>query len=102
MRNAKKGDWVVISEIVLSMENRSANLPEETKEVPLKMWVKGFIKSDATIGDTVEIETRTGRITKGTLEIINPTYTISFGNYIPELSKIGLLARKELVEADKK
>lgn len=102
MKSAKKGDWVVVSEIVLPIENRSINLPEETKKVPLKMWVKGFIKSDANIGDLVEIETKSGRITKGTLEIINPTYTISFGNYIPEISKIGLLARKELAEVDKK
>ncbi|MGL5054880.1 MAG: 2-amino-4-oxopentanoate thiolase subunit OrtA [Fusobacteriaceae bacterium] len=101
MEKALKGDWVKISQVILSSENRSKNLPKETKKVNLKMWVKGFLVSESDIGDTVKVVTKTGRIESGILEEIDPTYRISFGNYIPELATIGINARKELSEVNK-
>ncbi len=86
---AKKGDWVQIHYIVLKPEERTGKLPEETKKVPLELWVKGFINEEAAIGSQVSITTATGRIVSGTLEAINPKYTYGFGEeFIPELVQI--------------
>ena len=41
---AKKGDWVQIHNIVLTPEERSSALPEDTKSHPLEMWVKGYLQ----------------------------------------------------------
>ena len=36
---AKQGDWVRIHRVILPAEERTANLPEDTKKVPFEMWV---------------------------------------------------------------
>lgn len=97
----KKGNWVVIRDNVLEKEQRSPNIPEVTREFPLKMWVKGTLLEDSLMGEMAEVETVTGRRVSGILEEVNPTYTISFGDYIPELAKIGKDAKRELMEAIK-
>jgi hypothetical protein len=85
----KKGEWVQIHNIILKPEERTAKIPEDTKKVPLERWVKGFLNSDAKMGDVVEVTTRVGRIVEGTLVEVNPTYDYGFGDiYIPELLKI--------------
>ncbi|SHJ87128.1 2-amino-4-oxopentanoate thiolase subunit OrtA [Tepidibacter formicigenes] len=88
--NAKKGDWVLIHNIVLKPEERAPQVPDDTKEVPLEMWVKGFINHDASVDDEVEITTMTGRIVRGRLIDINPYYKHDYGKCVPELLKIGL------------
>lgn len=90
---AKKGDFVTVHNIVLEKEQRSSNLPEDTKCVPLQMWVKGFIKDDASVGELVEITTITGRCVQGKLEEVNPYYTHNYGKFVPELLQIGIQAR---------
>ena len=72
MEKIKAGTWVQVHEIVLKPEERTGKLPEDTKKVPLEMWVKGFLKEDAAIGDTVEIETLTGRMVSGSLVAAEP------------------------------
>ncbi len=90
MKTAKKGDWVRIYKVVLESKNRAPQVPEDTKKVPLEMWDKGFLVQDkAKIGDKVEIETYIGRKVSGELVEINPQYSHSFGNYVPQLSYIG-------------
>lgn len=85
----KKGEWVQIHDIILKPEERTAKIPEDTKKVPLEIWVKGFLNADAKMGDVVEVTTRVGRTVKGTLVDVNPTYDYGFGDiYIPELLKI--------------
>jgi 2-amino-4-ketopentanoate thiolase alpha subunit len=85
----KKGEWVQIHDIILKPEERTAKIPEDTKKVPLEIWVKGFLDADAKMGDVVEVTTRVGRTAKGTLVDVNPTYDYGFGEvYIPELLKI--------------
>lgn len=87
---AKKGDWVRIYNVVLTPEQRAPQVPDDTKKVPLEMWDKGFlINEEANIGDEVEIETYIGRRIKGKLVEINPYYTHSFGQCVPELLYIG-------------
>jgi 2-amino-4-ketopentanoate thiolase alpha subunit len=85
----KKGEWVQVHDIILKPEERTAKLPEDTKKVPLEIWVKGFLNSDAKMGEVVEVTTRVGRTVKGTLVNVNPTYDYGFGEiYIPELLKV--------------
>lgn len=90
MNFAKKGDWVRIHNVVLKPDERAPQVPEDTKKVPLEMWVKGFILKDAKIGEEVEIETITCRKVVGKLIEINPTYSHDFGKCIPEVLKIGI------------
>lgn len=91
-----KGTWVEIERIVLSSEERTNNLPEDTKKTPLVMWVKGFCLDNCKIGEEVEVETITGRIEKGIVTRVEPNYTHSFGKYISEIAYIGLQAREIL------
>lgn len=91
-----KNTWVRIHKIILKPEERSPNLPEETRIVPLELWVKGFLMKDADIGDTVSVRTRTGRIEGGTLTEVNPTYRHSFGEFVPEILAIDEIVKKAL------
>lgn len=88
MSTAKKGDWVQIHQIVLQPEERAPQVPEDTKKVPLELWVKGVAKTEARLGEQIEIETTTGRIVKGELVAVNPKYIHSFGEFVPELLEI--------------
>lgn len=88
--NAKKGDWVRIYNVVLTPDQRAPQVPDDTKKVPLEMWDKGFlINEEANIGDEVEVETYIGIRITGKLVEINPYYTHSFGQCVPELLYIG-------------
>ena len=97
----KKGDWVQISNTLLTAEQRAPQVPEDTKKVPLKLWVKGYITQNAEIDDTVEIETVTGRKVKGILTEVNSGYTHSFGKCIPELLKVHAQVKAVLYGDDK-
>ncbi len=86
---AKKGDWVLTHSVVLAPEARAAQVPADTRAVPLELWVKGRLTADAEIGDETAVITRTGRKAIGTLVEVNPRYTHDFGDFIPELLQIG-------------
>jgi hypothetical protein len=93
-RTARKGDWVQIHRTVLNPEERSGRLPEETKQVPLEMWINGFLADDrAAVGEEVEIETAIYRRERGTLSAVNPGYSHSFGTTVPELLRAGMQLR---------
>ena len=96
MEIAKIGSWVQIHQIVLRAEERAAHLPEDTKKVPLELWVKGFALHEGKIGDEIEIETVTGRRLKGKLIRVNPRYIHDFGDYVPELTKIDMQLKEIL------
>ncbi|MBM7561605.1 2-amino-4-oxopentanoate thiolase subunit OrtA [Fusibacter tunisiensis] len=96
----QKGEWVRIHRVILNPEQRAPQVPDDTKNVPLEMWVKGFLQEEASIGDAVTIKTITGRLEKGTLLEVNPTYTHSFGKYVPELLQIGLDLKEILFGGD--
>ena len=88
--NAKKGDWVRIYKVVLTAKERSINLPEDTKKVPLEMWDKGYlIDETAIIGDKVNVKTVIGRSIIGKLVEVNPSFDISYGDCINETMYIG-------------
>lgn len=92
--NIAEGTWVRIHTIILKAEERSDQLPEDTRKVPLEMWVKGTLKTDANIGDSVLIETATGRLVRGILTEENPSWNHGFGTLIPELEEVGRLLKK--------
>jgi hypothetical protein len=99
MERAKKGDWVQIRQTVLSPGERAPQVPEDTRKVPLLLWVKGFACADAARGEQVEIETVTGRRTKGELFAVNPRYIHDFGDFVPELLQMDMQLKKLLEEA---
>jgi len=96
----EKNTWVQIHKILLKPEERTANLPDDTKKVPLEMWVKGFLLADAMIGNIVKVKTRTGRIEEGTLIKANPAYLHNFGNFVPELLKIDDMVKHAVFGSD--
>jgi len=98
---AHAGDWVQIHMVVLKPEERSDRLPQETSEVPLEMWAKGFLQNkEVRLGEQAEIETEIGRRLKGRLSAVNPGYTHSFGNPIPELLQVGQQLRSLIREEE--
>lgn len=86
--DAKKGDWVQVSNIVLKPEERAQQVPEDTKKMPLLLWVKGYAQHAANLGDMIEIETVTLRKVQGVLTEVNPSYIHNYGEYTPELSRV--------------
>ena len=94
----EKGTWVQIHCIVLREGQRAPQVPVETQQVPLEMWVKGFLAEPAILGEKVEIVTPSGRRLRGILTDVNPGYTHSFGPPIPELLTIGREVRTILRE----
>ena len=97
----KKGEWVRIHKNILEPGERAPQVPDDTQECPLEMWDKGFLTSDAHMGDEVEIETVAGRIEKGTLIEVNPSYDHDFGKCVPELLKIDKQVREILFGGEK-
>ena len=100
--DAKKGDWVRIHKIVLEVGERASNIPEDTQNVPLEMWDKGFLLSEgANIGDDVEVESYIGRVVEGKLIEVNPYWHHDYGKAVREILYIGRQARRLLEEGEK-
>ena len=96
-----KGTWVEIHRIVLPPDQRAPRVPEDTREVPLEMRVKGFLAADAAPGAETEIVTLAGRRLRGIVTEVCPAYTHGFGDPIPELLSIGSEARAILNEVER-
>lgn len=93
---ANKGDWVQVHLISLTAEQRAPQVPEDTKKVPLEVWVKGYLQEDAKLGNEVTVKTVTGRLVEGKLVDEAPTFTHSFGNLVPEILEMDRMMRREL------
>lgn len=96
---ALRGQWVEIRQVVLPAGQRAPQVPEETQRVPLEMRIKGFIESDAEIGDEVTITTVIGRKLQGALLAVEPSYRHNFGEHVRELNTIGVELRALLQKA---
>lgn len=83
------GDWVEVERVLLEPGDRAPGLPEETAATPLRMWVKGFARSAASLGEPLEVETMTGRVEHGALSAVLPGYTHTFGTPPPQLVHVG-------------
>lgn len=82
-------DWVEVGLVLLEPADRSANLPEDTAAQPLRMWVKGFARASVAVGESLTVETMTGREVTGTLTEVDPGYFHTFGKPAPELTSVG-------------
>lgn len=98
--NIKKNSWVQIKKIILNPHERASNIPEETKSVPLLMWVKGFLTEDAYLNDEVTVKTITGRLESGTLIKSNPSYMHTYGQFMPEIIAIDQMLKQVLYGDD--
>ena len=45
IRTAQPGSWAEVECTLLEPADRSKNLPPDTAEQPLRMWVKGFLQT---------------------------------------------------------
>ncbi|NLA27486.1 MAG: 2-amino-4-ketopentanoate thiolase [Firmicutes bacterium] len=96
-----KGDRVEIYILLLDPASRPAELPPETRKVPLECRISGWALSSKEIGEEIEISTSANRRVKGTLTRINPGYDHTFGPAVPELSAIGTELRNLLKEEER-
>ena len=94
----QKGAWVSIVKTVLEPGERAAGIPEDTAATPLKMWVNGFLEENAQPGGEAVVRTKMNRIERGTLDEVNPSTSVSYGGFVPEILQIGTQARKILFE----
>lgn len=85
----QKGTWVEVMNTVLQPEDRSSQLPEDTKQCAYEMKVRGFLLEDTALNDEAEIQTLSGRVLRGKLIEENPAFEHSFGPPILELLHIG-------------
>lgn len=99
MMDAKRGDWVQIRRVVLPPDERAPQLPQDTRQVPLVLWVKGRATRPGMIGQTIRIRTVTGRLVEGTLEEVHPRYVHDFGDHVDELAQVGPQVRSLLYAA---
>lgn len=83
-----KGKLVQIHKIILKKEERASQVPEDTKNTPLEMWVKGYLCEDSKVGERCNVITVTGRKVEGTLVDGGLKYEYDFGNYVEELDEI--------------
>lgn len=88
-----KGTFVEITTRVLESDERSNAIPEDTKNTPLIMWVKGYTTKECNLGEVVEIETVIGRKVSGEVSAIEPYYSHDFGKYVSEIAYIGKQAK---------
>ena len=79
-----KGSYVRIRKTLLTPQERSSNLPEETKKVPYKMWVKGYLLEESELFDIAEVKTVDGRIVKGRIKEKFPTHKHNYGEFVEE------------------
>ena len=89
MAKIAQGTWVEIEQVVLTPEQRVQTLPQETRSVPYLLRVSGFLLQDAEIGQDAQVKSIIGRTLSGKLKTVNPGYSHSFGETIPELLRIG-------------
>lgn len=83
------GQWVEVERVLLEPADRAEHLPDDTAAQPLRVWVRGFARAAADLGDECEIETATGRVITGVLTAVNPGYSHTFGTPPPGIASIG-------------
>ncbi len=83
-----KGKWVQIHNVVLEASERAPQVPDDTKKVPLEMWVKGYLQTEAEIGEKCTIITATGREVEGTLVGVEIPYEHNYGEFVEELNVV--------------
>ena len=91
----KKGTWVRIEKVILQADERTAKIPDDTKNTPFKMWTKGILQHDCAIGDEAKIVTVADREDEGILVEANPFYELNYGSFVPEIIEIDAVIKNE-------
>ncbi len=92
----KAGSFVRIHKVILKSSERANTIPEDTSSTDLRMWTKGFLNSDANIGDDVEVTTLAGRVETGELVALNHVYDVNYGDFVEEIIPIGVYLKEKL------
>lgn len=82
--------WVEIEQVILTPAQRAPSAPDDTRATPYVRRISGFLTAPAEVGAEATIRTLIGRTLTGTLRTVNPSYSHSFGETVPELLRIGL------------
>ena len=90
MNKVPTGTWVQIEQVLLTPAERAPTLPEDTRQVPYVLRVSGFLLEACELGQDARIRTLIGRELSGALKTVNPSYTHSFGETVPELLEIAI------------
>ena len=90
MSKVTKGTWVQVEQVLLTPAERAPTLPEDTRQVPYVLRVSGFLLEDAELDKEARVRTLIGRELSGALKTVNPSYTHSFGETVPELLEIAI------------
>ncbi len=90
--------WVEIEQTILNAGERAPQVPEDTAKTPLWLKAKGWLLAPGSLGAQVEIVSATGRILRGRLVAVNPSYQHGFGRPVPELLPVGRELRALLEE----
>jgi hypothetical protein len=91
-----KGTYVRIRQTVLQPNERPDSLPEETKQVPFKIWVKGYLEEDADLFDIVTIQTVDGRFVTGRLKEVHPPYRHTYGDFVSEILPLRAIIHSDM------
>ena len=93
MTKIAAGTWVELERVLLAPGERSPNLPEDTRLCSYVLRISGFLLEEAGIGEPARVKSLIGHEHAGTLRLVNPGYTHSFGETVPELLTIGTGAK---------
>jgi 2-amino-4-ketopentanoate thiolase alpha subunit len=94
----RPGDWAELSLVVIEPAGRAPGLPEDTAATPLVARVRGFLETEAVVGEPAAVRTLAARRVEGTLRRLHPAPGHSFGEPVAELLAIGGELRARLAE----
>lgn len=89
------GAWVEIQRVLLRPEQRAPNVPQDTRQTPFVMRVRGFLDADGIVGEQAGVTSLIGRSHTGILIDAHPSYEHTFGPVVPELLHIGRITDRE-------
>ena len=90
------GSWVEVRQVVLRAGERAPNVPADTAAVDFVARIRGFLVTDASVGERAAIRTLAGRQVDGVLADVNPRNPADFGRPVAELLRVGVDARHGL------
>jgi 2-amino-4-ketopentanoate thiolase alpha subunit len=94
----EKNRYVEIQRTLLKAGKRNQSVPEDTKNIPLEMRMRGTLIEEADLNQFVRIKTETGRIEEGILVAVDPAYDHDFGGHVEELRIVRQKIRKDMRE----
>ncbi|MEG0284112.1 MAG: 2-amino-4-oxopentanoate thiolase subunit OrtA [Erysipelotrichales bacterium] len=91
----KKGTFVRIEKTILTADERTSKIPEDTKSTPFVMWTKGVLQNDCEMGGEATVLTMSTRQDTGKLVEVEPMYELNYGDFLEEMIQIDLGLKNE-------